>query len=168
MVELASKRLGQIEQGSARTRTLLLEDGDPAKVPSVLERAGIPNPGSFDCVLSCYVLDLLSEDDIISFLRVAKWALEGDQQAPTEHGRNKRLCLIGLTYGAEPLTRLVSSVWDSVHAVFPSLVGGCRPQKLRYAPFICLQNCIGHFRGLKEVPGCCEAGTQAVRRVYGL
>jgi ubiquinone/menaquinone biosynthesis C-methylase UbiE len=71
----------------------------------------------FDRFVSTYVLDLLGEDDISRLLAEARRLLSPDG----------RLCLAGLTHGRAPLARLVSRTWQAVHALRPSLVGGCRP-----------------------------------------
>ncbi len=75
---------------------------------------------SIDRLLSTYVLDLLPEVDIRSFL-------EESLRVLTEDGR---LCVAGLTRGTTPISRLVSLVWSIVHRFRPTLVGGCRPTRL--------------------------------------
>jgi ubiquinone/menaquinone biosynthesis C-methylase UbiE len=103
MVNLARERL---RRWPDRTR-VRLSDGSP-----VLSAAD----GSFDCVVSNYVLDLLSEDDISTFLAEAARILSEDG----------RLCLVSLTHGQGPFPRLVSLAWKQLHALRPQLVGGCR------------------------------------------
>jgi ubiquinone/menaquinone biosynthesis C-methylase UbiE len=80
--------------------------------------------GSCDRVLSAYVLDLLSEDDIRAFV--------GETHRVLEPGG--RLCLTSLTHGQGPASRLICRLWTSVHALRPQLMGGCRP--LALAPFL--------------------------------
>jgi ubiquinone/menaquinone biosynthesis C-methylase UbiE len=80
--------------------------------------------GSVDRVISVYVLDLLSDDDIRRFLAEAHRALRSAG----------RLCLASLTAGFGVLPRLVSGAWTLAYRLRPSLVGGCRP--LRLAPHL--------------------------------
>jgi ubiquinone/menaquinone biosynthesis C-methylase UbiE len=80
--------------------------------------------GSQDRIVATYLLDLLSERDIRSFLAEARRLL----------GAEGRLCLAGLTWGDRLLPRIVSRAWAAVHALRPAWVGGCRP--LRTRPFL--------------------------------
>ncbi len=75
---------------------------------------------SVDRVVSTYVLDLMSPDQIRAFLQEAHRAL-------TPKGL---LCLVSLTDGVGPIGGLVSWLWTRIHAISPSLVGGCRPLDL--------------------------------------
>jgi ubiquinone/menaquinone biosynthesis C-methylase UbiE len=75
----------------------------------------------FDCFISTYVLDLLSEADINALLAETHRVL-------TPGGR---LGLVGLTPGRGPVTRLVSSLAAAIHAIAPQLLGGCRPMEIR-------------------------------------
>ena len=77
--------------------------------------------GSCDRVLSSYVLDLLAEPAIDTFLDEAHRVL-----AP-----GGRLCLTSLTFGRGPLSRALAGAWMAVHRRRPALVGGCRPLALR-------------------------------------
>ncbi len=79
---------------------------------------------SVDRVISAYVLDLLSEDDIRQLLAEAHRVLR----------TSGRLCLVSLTAGFGVLPRLVAGGWSLVYRLRPSLVGGCRP--LRLASFV--------------------------------
>ncbi len=74
-------------------------------------------PGSLDRIVSNYVLDLLSEEDMRLFVAQAERAL-----AP-----GGKLCLVSLTGGTTPLSRLFIWGWKHMHALSPRLVGGCRP-----------------------------------------
>jgi ubiquinone/menaquinone biosynthesis C-methylase UbiE len=78
----------------------------------------------FDCFISTYVLDLLSEADINALLAEAHRVL-------TPGGR---LGLVGLTPGRGPATRIVSHLAAAIHAIAPQLLGGCRPVDIR--PFL--------------------------------
>lgn len=73
--------------------------------------------GSFDRFVSTYVLDLLSEEEIRQVLDEAHRVL-----AP-----GGRLGIAGLTRGPGLASRAVSRVWQGIHRLRPSLVGGCRP-----------------------------------------
>ena len=70
-----------------------------------------------DRFLSTYVLDLLDEHDIAATLREAARLL-----VP-----NGLLCLAGLTAGATPVARAITTIWTSLWSLRPELVGGCRP-----------------------------------------
>jgi SAM-dependent methyltransferase len=76
--------------------------------------------GSFDRVLSTYVLDLMSEEDIRALVVAARRALSP----------GGRLCLVGLTCGERGVARLVMKLWQGVHARWPKKVGGCRPLRM--------------------------------------
>ncbi len=75
---------------------------------------------SFDCFVSTYVLDLLSEADIRRLMAEAHRILSP----------GGRVGLVSLTWGRIPLARLVSRLWRAVHRATPRLVGGCRPLRL--------------------------------------
>ncbi|MEE8349404.1 MAG: class I SAM-dependent methyltransferase [Acidobacteriota bacterium] len=75
----------------------------------------------YDCFVCNYVLDLLSEEDILKLLAEAHRTVKG----------NGRLCLISLTHGNTWPSHLLSSAWQLVHAIKPQRVGGCRPLRLR-------------------------------------
>jgi ubiquinone/menaquinone biosynthesis C-methylase UbiE len=107
MVGLARRRL---EPFASRTE-VALTDGEPP----VGEEAG-----SYDRFVSSYVLDLLSEEDIAAVLREAHRILEP----------GGLLALSGLSTGSGPMSRVVAGVWSRIHALRPSLVGGCRPLEL--------------------------------------
>jgi ubiquinone/menaquinone biosynthesis C-methylase UbiE len=77
--------------------------------------------GSFERFVSNYVLDLLSCSDLAQLLAEAHRLLVAEG----------RLCLVSLTRGSTPLSRLVTWSWTRVHALEPRLVGGCRPVELR-------------------------------------
>lgn len=77
-----------------------------------------------DHVISTYVLDLLSESDIRDFFHEAYRVLDV----------GGRLCLVSLTNGTTPISRMVTKIWKNVFQMNAALVGGCRPIKLE--PFI--------------------------------
>lgn len=79
---------------------------------------------SVDHVVSNYVLDLLSVNDMEQVFTEA-------QRVLTPGGK---LCLVSLTKGVTCLSRMVSFLWMAVFRMRASLVGGCRPIYLeRYA-----------------------------------
>ena len=75
---------------------------------------------SMDRVLSCYVLDLLPDDEITAVLTEAARVLRP----------GGRLCLANLTDGTTPLSKLNMWRWRVMYRLNPLWVGGCRPQKL--------------------------------------
>jgi len=77
---------------------------------------------SLDCVVSTYVLDLLAVGDIQTFLAEAHRVLRPEGV----------LCLVGLTYGNTPLSRLVMAGWQLRYQLLPASVGGCRPMRLTH------------------------------------
>jgi hypothetical protein len=66
------------------------------------------------------VLDLLPEEDIAAVIREAHRMLEAQGL----------LCLSSLSTGRGLLPSLAARGWTRVHAVWPGLVGGCRPLEL--------------------------------------
>lgn len=107
MVRLARERLARFGERAE----VVQSDGDP--------RTGQPD-ASCDRFVSNYVLDLLSEDEIRAVLSEAARILRP----------GGLLCLVSLTTGCTPVSRLVASVWAAVHRLSPALVGGCRPLDL--------------------------------------
>lgn len=73
-----------------------------------------------DRVVSCYVLDLLSEDDTRAFFTEAHRVLMPGGM----------LCLVSLTQGVSRVSRLVAALWMRVFRLRAALVGGCRPVRL--------------------------------------
>lgn len=104
MIELAKQRLG-----THITRSeVVLTDG-VVQFPI--------SDHSVDRVVSNYVLDLLSEEDIRRFFSEAHRTLMPDG----------KVCIASLTKGAGLPSRIVSSVWMTVFRMNPAIVGGCRP-----------------------------------------
>jgi ubiquinone/menaquinone biosynthesis C-methylase UbiE len=108
MVALTRERLRRF---GSRVEVLLTQ-GEP--------RLDMPS-NSADRFLSTYVLDLLTEDDILSVIAEAHRVL-----VP-----GGLLGLVSLSHGFTPLSRIVGKVWGWVHKAWPMLVGGCRPISLR-------------------------------------
>jgi ubiquinone/menaquinone biosynthesis C-methylase UbiE len=79
---------------------------------------------SVDRVVSTYVLDLLSDNNIRQAISEAHRVLI----------RNGKLCLVSLTKGNTFASRVISGLWFALFRVSPPLVGGCRP--VRLDPFI--------------------------------
>lgn len=75
---------------------------------------------SQDAFISTYVLDLLSEHEIRLLLTEAHRILKP----------GGRLCLAGLTFGSGLWGRLLTRLWQKLHAFHPQWVGGCRPVRL--------------------------------------
>ena len=111
MVSLARQRL---EMFADRATVVLSEGG--VRFP-ISDR-------SADRVVSSYVLDLLSYEEIGEFFREAHRVLRA----------GGRLSLVGLAHGTTLPSRVVTSLWTAVFRLRPSLVGGCRP--LRLDPFL--------------------------------
>jgi SAM-dependent methyltransferase len=107
MVRLARERLAPFGERAQVVQTA----GEPA--------TGEPD-ASYDRFVSNYVLDLLSEDDIRAVLAEAARILRP----------GGLLCLVGLTTGCTPASRVVARLWSAVHRLSPALVGGCRPLDL--------------------------------------
>lgn len=107
MVQLARRRL---EPWGSRATVLL--SGGPVTI--------LAADGSIDRLFTNYVLDLLSEADIRLFMAEAHRVLRPDGL----------LCLISLTYGNTPFSRLVMWGWQHLYAINPARLGGCRPIQL--------------------------------------
>ena len=102
-------------------RERLTPFGERAKLEQSDGSSWIHAPdASLDRLISNYVLDLLSEEDMRLFVADAHRVLKPEG----------RLCLVSLTWGSTPLSRLVTWGWVRIHALRPSLVGGCRPIEL--------------------------------------
>jgi SAM-dependent methyltransferase len=107
MVRLVGERLASF---GSRASVRLTDGAPPTDEPS----------DSYDRFISTFVLDLLASEDIERVIREAHRMLEA----------GGLLGLSSLTFGFTAASRIVSSVWLKVHALRPSLVGGCRPLEL--------------------------------------
>jgi ubiquinone/menaquinone biosynthesis C-methylase UbiE len=72
---------------------------------------------SVDRVVSAYVLDLLSEEDIRQAIAEANRVLKA----------GGKLCLVSLTHGVTLASRIVEALWSGVYQRHAAWVGGCRP-----------------------------------------
>jgi len=111
MVQVARKRLASFGERATVTQT----DGT-----LTFDRP----EGARDRVVATYLLDLLPRAEARTFLAEAHRLLRS-QQPPG------RLCLAGLTRGTGPVSKSVAVLWDTVHALRPQWVGGCRPIRRR-------------------------------------
>lgn len=108
MVALSQQRLAEFGERA----NVLVSDGAP----------GIDAPDeSFDRVVSTYVLDLLSVEEIRRMIAEAHRVL-----VP-----GGRLCLASCTPGRSTASRILTGLWSRVQSARPALVGGCRPIGLR-------------------------------------
>ncbi len=104
MVDLAQRRLARFTDRADVQRT----QGHIAfDVPDA----------SIDRVVSNYVLDLLSDADVVRFLAEARRVLRP----------GGLLCVTGLAPGTTGPSRAFTWLWSTVHRLAPSVVGGCRP-----------------------------------------
>lgn len=104
MVGLARQRL----QPWTERATVRLSDGSCLLMES---------DQSISQIVSTYVLDLLSREQITVFLGEVSRVLVADGL----------LCLVSLSHGQKNLGRFVSSILKKIHSLWPWLVGGCRP-----------------------------------------
>lgn len=100
-----------------RARRRLLRESGQLPVLCRADARQLPfGDGTFDAVVSCYLLDLLAEEDIARALaelrRVSKPA--------------GRLALASMAKQG----RLLGAVWMPIYRAAPALVGGCRPVDL--------------------------------------
>ena len=79
--------------------------------------------GTCDRVVSTYVLDVLSDEDIDAVLAEARRVLDA---------ADGRLCLVSLSWGTTGFSRLVSRAWRGIYRIRPALLGGCRPIALSH------------------------------------
>lgn len=119
MVALTQKRLSKF---GSRAQVLLTQGPARLNIPS----------NSADRFISTYVLDLLTEEDILSVIAEAHRVL-----VP-----GGLLGLVSLSHGSTPLSRIVEKLWVGIHKVCPMMVGGCRPISLK--AFINDAWCIRH------------------------
>jgi SAM-dependent methyltransferase len=73
-----------------------------------------------DRIVSTYVLDLLSETEMADFISQSARLL-------VDRGR---ICLVSLTFGIGPFSRLISRSWQTMFRLNARIVGGCRPIRL--------------------------------------
>lgn len=103
-------------------RELLADWQGRARIELSGGSSNLPAPdGDFDRFVSVYVFDLLEP-------RYARILLEEAHRILAPGGR---LCLVSLTRGTTPISRLVTWIWTQLYALRPQIVGGCRPIELR-------------------------------------
>jgi SAM-dependent methyltransferase len=107
MIGLARRRVARF---GARAE-VRLTDGNPTCDAAA---------GPCDRFVSTYVLDLLSEDDILAVISSARRLLRP----------GGLVALVSLTHGGTAAARVVERAWMAVHSRSPWLVGGCRPLSL--------------------------------------
>lgn len=107
MVALARERVSSF---ASRAEVALTDGSPPTAEPAAC----------FDRLVSNFVLDLLSEEDIAAVVREAHRMLRPEGL----------LCLSSLSTGQGFLSTLAARGWARVHAFRPALVGGCRPLDL--------------------------------------
>ncbi len=126
MVSLARTQLAPFGQ---RAQVRLSEGG---------MRLGVTS-GVTDRFVATYVLDLLSDDDIVTLIQEAhRVLLPGG-----------RLCLVNLTHGASFVSRLLEKAWQTIYSIRPSLGGGCRPISSR--EFIGPEWELIHYREVRQL-----------------
>ena len=103
MVALAKERLVRF---GPRAEVILI-DGSPQLAFQT---------GAFDRFVSNYVLDLLQFEDICTVVQAWRILSQGGL-----------LGVASLTHGFTFISRVVESIWMAIHAIRPTLVGGCRP-----------------------------------------
>jgi ubiquinone/menaquinone biosynthesis C-methylase UbiE len=108
MVRLARERL---KPWQARAEVVLTDGSLKLDVPD----------SAFDRFVSTYVLDLLSEEDIRAVLGEAHRSLRP----------GGLVCLTGLTCAKGLFGRIITRLWERVHSLRPTLVGGCRPINIK-------------------------------------
>ena len=105
----------------ALSRARLAPFGERVELRRADAVAGVDTPdASVDRLVACYVLDLLSPDDIHRLLVEAARLLR-----PAG-----RLCVTNLTRARSLHGRALTGLWEAVHRRRPGWVGGCRPLEL--------------------------------------
>lgn len=81
--------------------------------------SGLEN-GSVDRFIFTYVLDLLPPNVIRGFANTIPEKMN--------HLNNAKVCIVNLTFGFSPLSRIVTNVWQILYQILGGgYVGGCRP-----------------------------------------
>lgn len=103
-------------------RKRLMRFGDRVDVRRTSGEMQLPvESGTCDRVLSCYVLDLLSDNDIRRLIHEAHRVLSS----------GGHLAISSLTHGTAWIPRLIERAWVLVYSNRPGWVGGCRPIAVR-------------------------------------
>jgi ubiquinone/menaquinone biosynthesis C-methylase UbiE len=101
-------RLSQARLAPWRERAHVVQTSGAMSVPAA--------DASFDRFIACYVLDLLSDEDIRQLLAEAHPVLVADGL----------LYLAGLTHGASLSASIMGALWRALFWLQPKLVGGWR------------------------------------------
>lgn len=102
-------------------RSRLTRFGDRVDVLQTSGEMQLPvDSSTYDRFLSCYVLDLLSDDDIQLLIKEAHRVLSS----------GSLLAISSLTYGTTFIPRLIEKAWVCLYSFRPHWVGGCRPISL--------------------------------------
>ena len=104
MIDLAQDRL----KGYAENSQMILA-GSTVRFPLLDKEA--------DRIISVFVLDLLSDEDVSLFFKEAYRSLKPDG----------KVCLACLHQGTNISSRMVSRLWTALFERRPDIVGGCRP-----------------------------------------
>jgi ubiquinone/menaquinone biosynthesis C-methylase UbiE len=104
MVEIARRKVGRF---GARAEIDLINGVMPLPFAD----------GSFDRVVACYVLDLLTREAADALMHEAQRVIKD----------NGLLCLVSITSGCGLASRAVMRGWALVWSIRPELTGGCRP-----------------------------------------
>jgi len=114
MVNIAAERLAPFAPRAKVELTPPVAQREPLQFPLTHH--------SVDRVVSTYVLDLLSDQQIYQVLRESHRVLSAQG----------KLCLVSLGQGEHWLPKLVSRVWNGIFRISPTIVGGCRPLALTH------------------------------------
>ncbi|MBW2229362.1 MAG: class I SAM-dependent methyltransferase [Deltaproteobacteria bacterium] len=110
MVELAAGRLAAYGERASVAQS---HGGAPIRLEAETAQ-------SCDRFVANFVLDLLSEPDVVAVLDEAGRILRP----------GGRLCVASLSPGHGPVSGAVIGLWSLLHRINPKLVGGCRPLSL--------------------------------------
>lgn len=72
-----------------------------------------------DKFILTYVMDLMPQEDLQQFVNVFHSKLRS---------KSSKVCVVNLTYGFTPLSRIITNLWQVLYVTLGShVVGGCRP-----------------------------------------
>lgn len=106
-----------VELARSRTRSFATR----AEIVRTEGELTLPLPDSSRDRFVCnYVLDLLAEGEADAIIAEARRILKP----------GGLVCLVSITDGIGPLSRVVMTLWKGIYALSPRIVGGCRPVQL--------------------------------------